>query len=294
MISILVPFYNEAENLPILIKRLIEVIKKLDQNTEIILIDDGSTDDWKSKLGVMSNELRVIKHRKRLGKGQALLNGFKQSKGDIIVFIDADLQNDPEDLPKLLEKIDDYDFVNGWRKDRIDPISKTLPSSIFNFFILKLILRSKFHDVNCGLKVMRREVLETIPLYGDNYRFLPIIAEKEGFRTTEVEIKHHPRKFGKSKYGIIRLLFGLFDTLTTYFIYTFSEKPNHFFGPVGLIIFIFGFIITFYLVFQRIFFGVLLYRRPSLLIGILMVIVGIQIIMTGVIGELIVYLNKKK
>jgi len=317
MLSIIIPFYNEKESLPKLLNKLIDVTKKLKEEAEIILVDDGSDDNSEFKSSsfaeasppayasgdrsedkqiskyLVSDAIRLITHRKRFGKGRALLSGFRKAKGDIIVFMDADLQDDPKDLPKFLQKMKKgYDFVNGWRKSRNDPASKTLPSAIFNF-LLVLFFGSSFHDINCGFKMMRRSVLEEIPLYGDNYRFLPILAKKEGFSTDEVEVTHHSRIYGKSKYGSVRLLFGLFDTLTTYFIYKFSEKPLHFFGPVGGFVFLIGFITSFILVIQRIFMGILLYRRPALLFAVLMIIVGMQIVMTGIIGELIVYLHRK-
>ncbi len=294
MISVIVPFYNESESLPLLLKRLIEACKKIKEDWEVILVDDGSDDAGASKLKVKSENLKVISHRKRFGKGKALLTGFKESKGDVVVFMDADLQNDPSELKDFLVTLQKgYDLVIGWRKDRKDPVTKRLPSYIFNTLLLKLFFHSKFHDINCGYKAMRRSVLEEIPLYGDNYRFLPIMADQAGFRTTELIVKHHPRKFGKSKYGFLRLLFGLFDTLTTYLVYKFADKPLHFFGPVGGALFIIGSIITIYLSIQRIFFHMQLYRRPLLLFGTLLITVGIQVIMTGVIAELLVYLQKK-
>lgn len=294
MISIIIPFYNEEQSLPILIDRLVKVCKKINKEYEIILLDDGSTDAKRQNYQLPITNYQLIHHRKRLGKGRALLTGYKAAKGGVIVFMDADLQNDPDDLPKFLEKIDEgYELVNGWRRDRKDTFLKTAPSAIFNFFLLRLLLKSKFHDINCGFKAMKRTVLEKIPLYGDNYRFLPIIADQEGFKTTEIIVSHQQRLYGKSKYGIIRLLFGLFDTLTTYFVYKFSEKPLHFFGPVGGSFFLLGFSMSLYLAFERLFFHVLLYRRPALLFGVSLIIVGVQIIMTGIIGELIVYLNKK-
>lgn len=290
MLSIIIPFYNEKENIQRLTSELSQVLMKVKEEYEIILVDDGSEDHF---IVPRDGKIRLISHRKRFGKGRALLTGFMQSKGEVIVFMDADLQDDPHELPKFLDKVKNgYDFINGWRKIRNDPFSKTLPSAFFNFF-LGAFLSSPFHDINCGFKMMRRSVLTEIPLYGDNYRFLPIFAYKEGFKTTEVEIAHHPRLHGKSKYGVIRLFFGFLDTLTTYFVFEFSEKPLHFFGPIGLVTFLIGFIVTIILLVQRIFYHMLLYRRPALSLAILLIIVGIQIIMTGIIGELIVYLNRK-
>jgi len=294
MISIIIPFYNESESLPTLIIQIIEVIRKFKEKVEIILVDDGSTDAWRQNLKFKILNLKLIQHRKRLGKGKALLSGFNASKGDIIVFMDADLQDDPKDLPNFIKEINNgYDLINGWRKNRVDPLSKTLPSFIFNNFILKTFFKSKFHDLNCGYKAMKRQVLEEIKLYGDNYRFLPIMAEQAGFKTGEVIVTHHPRKWGVSKFGFFRLFFGFIDTITAYFVSTFTEKPLHFFGPIGAVLFIFGFLITAYLIVERIFFHILLYRRPSLLIGILLIMVGVQVIMTGIIAELVVFLHKK-
>lgn len=294
MISAIIPFYNEEKSLPILLNNLNNAIKKIGEKFEIILVDDGSTDEWKKEIRIKGSEFKIIRHRKRLGKGKALLSGFNASSGETLIFMDADLQDDPADLNKFLKKINaGFDLVNGWRVNRKDPLSKTIPSRIFNFLILKIFFHSKFHDINCGYKAVKRDVLETIPLYGDNYRFLPLAAEHHGFTTTEVVVTHHFRKFGKSKFGFFRLFFGLFDTITVYFIYEFSEKPLHFFGPAGVILFSVGFLITLILVIQRIFYRMMLYRRPLFLIGILLIIVGLQIVMTGIIGELIVFLSKK-
>jgi len=294
MISVIIPFYNEKQNLLILQESLKHELGRLNQHYEIVFVDDGSTDGSKENIEKENKSVKLISHRKRMGKGKALNSGFKSSKGDIIFFMDADMQDDPKEIPVFLEKLSEgHDFVIGWRKERRDPISKTLPSSLFNFFLLKLLLKSKFHDINCGFKLMKRQVLESIPLYGDNYRFLPILALKEGFKATEIKVTHNPRKYGKSKYGFFRIFTGFIDTLSTYFVYRFSEKPLHFFGPVGALIFFAGFVITLYLGIGRLFFGILLYNRPILQLGILLIIVGLQVIMTGFLGDLIVYLSKK-
>lgn len=293
MISVIIPFYNEEENLPELIRRLAAEFTAMKEPYEIILVDDGSTDNYETVLPKKTPELHVVKHRKRLGKGRALETGFAKSKGEVIVFMDADLQDDPHDLSKFIGRLSDgYDFVNGWRRVRLDPIAKTLPSSIFNYFLLKKLLKSKYHDINCGFKAMRREVLGEFTFYGDNYRFLPILVDRRGYKTTEVVVTHHPRKHGVSKYGFFRIFFGFFDTVTTYFIYTFAEKPLHFFGPIGGLFFIVGSVITMSLTIERLFFGVELYKRPLLLAGIFLVIVGLQVVLTGITAELMVYLHK--
>ncbi len=294
MISVIIPFHNEKENLQPLHKKLVQVLKSTKEDFEIVFVDDGSTDNSAKKIEGKEKTM-VAYHRKRMGKGVALMSGFSASSGDIILFMDADLQDDPDDIKAFLAKINEgYDLVNGWRRDRKDPFFKKFYSMIFNQFLLGGLLRSRFHDINCGFKAMRREVLESISLYGDNYRFVPILADKEGFKTSEVVVHHHPRLSGKSKYGFFRVISGFFDTLTTYFIYRFSEKPLHLFGPVGSVVFLFGFGLCLYLAFEKIFFGKLLFQRPALLLGVLLIIVGLQIIMTGIIGELIVYFSNKR
>lgn len=294
MISILIPFHNEKENLKELYRKIKEVFSKDKTEFEIVFIDDGSTDGSAEHVKNLSNVV-LVSHKKRRGKGIALTTGYRASQGQTLLFMDADLQDDPEDIPRFLKKIDEgYDFVNGWRKDRRDPFFKKFYSAIFNGFLLNKLLKSNFHDINCGFKAMKRSVLEEISFYGDNYRFLPILADKEGFKTTEVVVHHHPRLHGKSKYGFFRVISGFFDTLTTSFIYKFSEKPLQFFGPVGSVIFLIGFVTTLYLAFERIFFGVLLFRRPALTFSVLFIIVGLQIVLTGIIGELVVYFNVKK
>lgn len=290
MFSIIIPFYNEAENLPILLSELKKNLHQLEH--EIIFVDDGSIDGGDDRLKKAG--ATVLSHRKRLGKGAALATGFKKSKGETIIFMDADLQDNPDDIKKFLDAIDEgYDVVNGWRKDRQDKIDKTLPSRLANAFLWKALFHSTIHDMNCGFKAIRKEVLQEIPLYGDNYRFLPLIAHNKGFSVGEVVVSHRPRRFGKSKYNAMRLFFGLFDTLTTYFIFRFSEKPLHFFGTVGGGLFGTGFILALYLTIDRVVYGHLLYRRPALLLSILLIIVGIQIVMTGIVAELVVHLDKK-
>src|SRR3989338_3659615 len=298
MISILIPFHNEEKNLPILYKDLLSVLSGI--SYEIIFIDDGYEDNSSSNVKAQiskqeGEKIKLIRHPVRLGKGKALLSGFKESIGDTIIFMDGDLQDDPTDIKKFLNKIDQgADLVNGWRKTRKDKLDKTLPSKILNKFLTKILFSTSLHDINCGFKAMRRRLLEQIPLYGDNYRFIPILAEKKGFSVREVEVNHRPRKYGQSKYNFVRLFFGFIDALNIYFISRFSERPLHFFSIIGGLFFAIGFIIAGYLSYQRIFYGVFLYRRPALLFAILLIIVGLQIILTGIVAELIVYLHNKR
>lgn len=288
MISIIVPFYNEAESLPVLIEQLTQELHKTKEEWEIILVDDGSTDNYKV------DDVRVIRLRKRFGKGEALRIGVNNAKGDILIFMDADLQDDPKDIPHFLKKIKDgYDLVNGRRVNRQDSFLIKAYSNSFNKF-LRLFVRSPLSDINCGFKAMKKEIFDEIILYGNNFRFLALAAFYKGFKVTEVPVNNRPRKFGVSKFGPGKFFIGLLDTLGAFFLYQFAESPLHFFGTIGSFFFLVGFITALFLSIQRIFFGVLLYRRPALLFAILMIIVGIQILMTGIIGELIVYLNKKK
>jgi glycosyltransferase involved in cell wall biosynthesis len=296
MISILVPFKNEEKNLTLLYQGIAESLSN--KNWELILINDGSTDASPQEahdLSSKDNKVRILNQRKSFGKGRALADGFKIAKGDIIVFMDADLEDNPAELPKFIEKIDEgYDLVNGWRKNRDHGFSKTIPSKIGNILILKWFLHSHFHDVNCGYKALKREILETIQLYGDILRFLPFMAVKEGYKTTEIPVHHSNRKYGVSKYGFFRRFSIFMDILTSYFIYRFREKPLHFFGGIGAFFLLLGIIPLIYLLFDRIFFGHLLYRRPLFLLTFLPIIVGIQVIMTGILAELIVYLRFQK
>lgn len=296
MISVIIPYHDEAKNLEELVTRLEKVVKKIKgKEFEFIFVDDGSTDNPPKLPDTIAGfRLKHTRLRLQTGKGRALIVALNRSKGDTLVFMDADLQDDPADLPLFLAKIDEgFEFVNGWRKDRQDGLNKTLPSSIFNTLLLKIVLKSPYHDANCGFKAMSREVLEEITLYGDNYRFLPIFAAQSGFKVAEVEVHHSPRVHGESKYGFWRILTGSFDTLTTYFLYKYSEKPLQFFGAVGGFLFFIGFIFTSWLVYDRLFNGILLYRRPALLAGVMLLIIGVQIIMTGIVAELQVFFYKK-
>lgn len=296
MISIIIPFHNEEKNLSLLSRELLSILKKVNQSFEIVLVDDGSTDQSRIEAErLMKNDLQIklVVVWKQSGKGKALDEGIKASKGDIIVFMDADLQDDPKDLPKLLKKLEEgYDFVNGIRETRKDNGLVVLYSGTANRLI-RSFLKSPFTDVNCPFKVMRREVLDEIILYGNNFRFLPLAVYYQGYRVTEMPVNNRERKHGKSKFGPGKLFTGLLDTLTAYFLYRFSERPLHFFGRIGSWIFFMGSLILIYLGIERIFFRVFLYRRPVLFLGMLLVIIGIQIITTGILGELIVYLNKR-
>jgi len=303
MISIIIPFFNEQENLPILTKQLLKTCNQLNQDYEIIFVNDGSTDSSLIKIkdlipqltAIMKKaKIRVVSYQKKLGKGKALATGMANSQGEIIIFMDGDLQDDPADLPKFLDKIKQgFDFVNGIRIKREDNLIVKIYSVLARYF-LKIFLHSPFTDINCGFKACKRNVLTGLSIYGNNFRFLPLAAYYSGYKITEIPVNNRPRKYGQSKFGPGKLLIGILDTLSAYFLYRFSENPLHFFGTIGGGLFFFGFLLSLYLTIERLVFKVLLYRRPALFLGILLIIVGTQIIMTGIIGELIVYLNKKR
>ena len=293
MLSIIIPFFNEEKNLKPLYNELKSSLKNINQEHEIIFVDDGSTDgSYKVVEKIKDSTVKLIKSRKQSGKGDALSKGLDASSGETIVFMDADLQDNPKDLPKFLVKIKQgADFVNGARMSRKDNALIKFYSKTANG-ILKL-LGSPFSDVNCPFKVFKREVLEDIVFYANNFRFFPLAVYYNGYKVAEVQVDSRPRKYGKSKFGPGKVFTGFFDTLTAYFLYKFSERPLHFFGIFGLIVFAIGFAILLWLTIERLFLGELLYRRPVLFLGMLLVIVGIQVVATGIIAELIVYLNKK-
>lgn len=296
MISIIIPFHDERANLEPLYKELHDTLLKMGEAYEILFIDDGSTDNGQDLIKAIAHHdpnVQLLRHNKRLGKGEALRKGLLSARGDIVSFMDGDLQDDPADLPHFFAKMKDgADFVNGIRLKRKDNTLVRTYSVVVNSF-LRMFLQSPFTDINCGYKMFRKDILNDFVMYGNNFRFLPLAAYYKGFRVEEIKVHNRPRVNGKTKYGVKKLFIGIFDTITASFLYRFSEQPLHFFGIIGGIFFLTGFFITLVLAIERLFFNVLLYRRPSLLLGILLIIVGIQIGMTGIIGELIVYQHKK-
>lgn len=293
MISIIIPFHNESENIPILLTEIKEVMEKNTIVYEVVLVDDGSGENIESSTRTFLST-SYIQHHKRLGKGEALKTGLKNAKGDLIIFMDGDLQDDPNDIPVLLKKLHEgYDLVNGIRTKRKDTGIIRLYSAFANK-VLRSVFKSPFTDINCGFKIFRREVLTEMPLYGNNFRFLPLSAYYRGYKVSETPVNNRKRIHGVSKFGAAKLFVGLLDMTTAYFVFKFAERPLHFFGAIGSSMFALGFLINAYLAVERIFFQVLLYRRPVLWLGILLMIIGVQILMTGLIGELIVYLHKKR
>jgi glycosyltransferase involved in cell wall biosynthesis len=290
-ISIVIPLYNEEENVRELYGSLKPVMDSLGNEYEIIFIDDGSTDNTLSllqEIQAADDTVIVLSLRRNFGQTAAFAAGFDYSRGGIIVTMDGDLQNDPKDIPKLLELMKDNDLVSGWRKIRKDPfLSRRLPSILANSLISK-VTGVNLHDYGCSLKAYRRDVIKNLKLYGEMHRFIPAVASWYGVRIAEVETTHHPRLRGKSKYGISRTMKVVLDLITVKFLQSFSTKPLQFFGPIGLLSGALGFFISLYLSIDKIFSGRDIGGRPLLLLGALLIIVGIQFIGMGLLGEMMV------
>ena len=292
MISVVIPAYNEEENIPVLYKKLKEVLDSLGEDYEVLFVDDGSVDGTAKILkGIAEKDkkVRVIRFRRNYGQTAAIYAGFEYARGDIIITMDADLQNDPEDIPRLLEKIGEgYDIVSGWRKDRKDPfLSRKLPSKIANWIISK-VTGVELHDYGCTLKAYRSEIAKRYRLYGDMHRFLPALAKRFGARITEIPVRHHPRLYGRSKYGIGRTVRVILDIFLVKFLNEYITKPLYIFGGAGFFLFLIGFLIELYLTFLKLLRGADIGDRPLLLLGVLLILAGIQLISTGVIAELII------
>ena len=290
-LSIVVPIYNEVDNLRPLCERVHAVLAPTDWSYELILIDDGSQDGSSELLAELHAEddtLKVLRFRRNFGQTAALAAGFEYAHGDVIVSLDGDLQNDPIDIPRLLAKLDEgYDLVNGWRVNRQDPFfRRRLPSQIANHMI-SLTTRVKLHDYGCTLKAFRREVAKGLKLYGEMHRFIPALAGDMGARIAELPVTHHARKHGTSKYGLTRTLWVVLDLLTVKFMSSYATRPSHLFGFLGLIAVLVGGGITTVLGIQRLLFDVQLANRPILLLGILLLVTGIQLVTTGLIAEML-------
>jgi glycosyltransferase involved in cell wall biosynthesis len=289
-LSVIIPIYNEEDSVPHLLQELFAQMDQLDLKTEIVLIDDGSTDGTVAAIraATKSHTVTLIELRKNFGKTYALQAGFQNSSGAILITMDADLQDDPTEIPALLAKIKEgYDLVSGWKKDRRDPISKTLPSFIYNRLLVRVLFGTTLHDINCGLKAYRREVVESLSLYGEMHRKIPLIAHAYGFRITEIPVKHRPRKYGHSKYTFFRVFVGLLDLLSVFVRFRFFEKPMQVFGSVGLGMLGVGGVGLVYLSLLWVMNVRPIGDRPLLLFSILFVIAGIQLLSFGLLAELL-------
>lgn len=288
-ISIVVPVLNEQGSLPHLHKELTESLRDIGKSYEIVIVDDGSTDgSVEISRGIVESDPAVVlvEMRRRFGKATALQTGFRTSRGKIVITLDADLQDDPREIPRFLEALnDDYDLISGWKEDRKDPLAKTIPSKFFNF-VTSWMSGLKLRDFNCGFKAYRREVIENLDVYGELYRYIPVVVHAKGFKVGEISVSHRARQHGKSKYGMERLYRGPMDLFTIMFLISFQKRPLHLFGPLGVIVgsigvFIDGYLAVLWMQGQGI--G----DRPLLMLGTLMIMVGIQILIFGLLGEMI-------
>lgn len=297
-LSVVIPLLNEEGNLELLHQKLTEVLTSLAQPYEIIFVNDGSTDRSPQILANLFEAdlaVQVIHFQQNFGKTAALVAGFRHSQGDIVVTMDADLQDDPAEIPAMLAKLNEgYDLVAAWRYHRHDPIDKTWPSRIFNWGV-STFSGVRLHDFNCGFKIYRHAVTAAIPLYSDFHRFIPVLAVNRGFRVTELPVQHHPRHAGVSKYGASRTVRGLLDFITVLFLTTYLKYPLRLFGLGGLLMFGLGSLIEFYLAIEWLFRALGLAAidpigtRPLFTVGILAMILGIQLFSTGLLGEMIRY-----
>lgn len=288
-ISVVIPVLNEAENISIIYEEIISVFKKNNNSFEIIFVNDGSQDSTQEEIEKIFKKdkfhVKAIQFRNNFGKASALKEGFQLAKGEIIVTLDGDLQDNPNELPKFIAKITEgYDLVSGWKRHRKDSFIKNNTSKIFNAFT-NSISKIKLHDFNCGFKAYRAEVAKGINLYGELHRYIPVLLASQGYKICEVSIEHRKRKYGKSKYGTQRFMHGFFDLLTVIFITRFRTRPLHFFGYFGLSFFFLGLILSLYLTYIKLFNHVAIGERPLLLFSVMLMIMGVQIVAIGIVGE---------
>ena len=294
-ISVVIPLLNEKESLRELTDSILDVMKSYNFSYEIIFIDDGSSDkswDIIEELSSKSNTIKGIKFHRNYGKSQALHAGFIKSQGQVVFTMDADLQDDPREIPAMYDMImnDDFDIVSGWKKKRFDSvIFKNIPSKIFNF-AARTTSGIKLNDFNCGLKVFKKNVIKSINVYGEMHRYIPILAKNEGYKKIgEKIVNHRARKYGKTKFGASRFLYGFLDLLTIWFISSFGKRPMHLFGSLGLILITIGFLFAAYLGYDKIIInpgGRLITERPEFYISLVTMIIGSQFFSMGFIGEL--------
>jgi glycosyltransferase involved in cell wall biosynthesis len=296
-VSVVIPLLNEAMTLEPLYLRLVEVFDRLNSNYELIFVDDGSTDgssDTLKHLHRLNTKVKYIRFRRNFGKSAALAAGILASNSDIVFTMDADLQDLPEEIPHLLEKLHEgYDLVSGWRYDRQDKLSRRLGSRIYNWTTSKLT-GVRLHDINCGFKCYRRKVLNEVMIYGERHRYIPVLASYRGFRLGEVKVEHAGRAHGDSRYGFGRVFGGLFSLLTVILLTRYTNKPLHFFGMAGITLVGLGSAIDLYLFILRIFFKYWLTNRPLLIIGTMLMIVGVQLVVFGLLAEMIAFSYRRE
>lgn len=293
-LSIVVPLYNEEDNLAPLYRELKSVLDGYGHSYEIIFVNDGSTDGSSAVLETLHRDdesVTVIEFRRNFGKARALSAGFSEARGNIVITLDADLQDNPVEIPRFVERIrEGFDLVSGWKYERKDPLSKTLPSRLFNSVVARTT-GLPLHDFNCGFKAYSRSLVDNLNIYGELHRYIPALAFGDGFRVAELPVDHRPRLHGKSKYGWERFTRGMLDLLTVLFLTRYMKKPLHFFGSLGLVFMLFGLAINTYLAVIW-FMGESIGRRPLLNLGVLLMVLGVQFISTGLIGEMLTHSHK--
>lgn len=288
--TVVIPSFNEQESLQELYEQLSKVSCLSKKLTEFIFVDDGSTDQSFNVLAQLhdrDDRVRVIQFRRNYGKSAALAAGFEKACGKIIITLDADLQDDPAEINSLVNSLEEgYDLVCGWRKVRLDRFLKKTSSKLFNY-VISLLTGIGVHDINCGLKAFRTEVIQNVKVYGKLHRYFPILAKSHGFKVGEVVVKHQSRLYGQTKYGVLRFAEGFFDLITVLFLTRFVMKPLHIFGTIGITLFTIGAIFCSYLTILKLFIGSYIGNRPLLFLGVLLIIVGIQFFSTGLLGEML-------
>jgi glycosyltransferase involved in cell wall biosynthesis len=289
-ITVLVPLYNEEDSLRELHQQLRSTLGRMGVRYELLFVDDGSTDrSFQVLKDLKRNDkhIKIVRFRRNYGKSAALAVGFDKAQGSVVITMDADLQDDPAEIPGLRKKLDEgYDLVSGWKKVRRDPITKTIPSRFFNF-VTSVLTGIGIHDFNCGLKAYRRDVVKTVRVYGELHRYVPVLAHWEGFRVGEIVVHHRARKYGKTKFGIGRFWKGFLDLLTTLFTTRYMRRPLHLFGMWGLAAFLVGFLIDAWLVVEWFRGLTALGNRPLFFTGFLMMVIGIQFFSIGLLGEMV-------
>jgi glycosyltransferase involved in cell wall biosynthesis len=288
-----IPAYEEAESLPELAERIRAVCTEAGLSFRVWIVDDGSRDGtWDAVQALHADDERVVglRFQRNYGKSAALAVGFERVQGDYVVTMDADLQDDPAEIPALVEMLEagEYDLVSGWKKNRKDPPRKTIPSRFFNW-VTRLCSGLPLHDFNCGLKIYRREVVKSVNVYGELHRYIPLLAKWAGYdRVAEKPVEHHPRKYGETKFGVDRFVKGFLDLITVVFLTRYAVRPMHFFGSLGTLTFGSGFVINLWLTIDKLVFGNALGDRPLLLLGLLLILFGAQMFTTGLLGEMII------
>jgi len=290
LLSLVIPVYNEVDSLEQLVAEIDEALVDAGSPFEIVFVDDGSTDGScavMERLAAARDDVCVVKLRRNFGKAAALAHGFAAARGDYLVTLDGDRQDDPAEIPRLVARLDEgFDLVSGWKQSRQDPLSKTLPSRFFNWTVRRTS-GIQLHDFNCGLKAYRRDVVDTIYIYGELHRYIPVVADQAGFRVTEEKVSHRRRTAGRSKYGWQRYLRGYLDLLTVLFLGRYQHRPQHLFGGFGTSLILIGVLVELYLTVDKLAFSHAIGQRPLLLLGALLIIVGVQLLSLGLIGELI-------